>query len=202
MLCGFDDDVLRKIVATIIRIRGLLTQIHPALERVLGPQLDHPAVLDLLQKYPSPASMKTAGTVQLGNRLITRAPRMGRHLAAEITQAPREQTKEFAIAGHLASYAGLAPVTRRSGSSIRGEHNSRRGNKALKTGTISLCFCGPPLFSITDLLRPKDNRGQKTQAGPARPRQMTLQRPLRHDARRHPLRERTPKARPCRSTKT
>lgn len=30
-------------------IRGLLTQIHPALERVLGPRLDHPAVLDLLQ---------------------------------------------------------------------------------------------------------------------------------------------------------
>ena len=40
--------------------------------------------------------------------------------------------KEFATAGHLASYAGLAPVTRRSGSSIRGEHPSRRGNKVLK----------------------------------------------------------------------
>ena len=40
--------------------------------------------------------------------------------------------KEFATAGHLASYAGLAPVTRRSGSSIRGEHSSRRGNKVLK----------------------------------------------------------------------
>lgn len=37
-----------------------------------------------------------------------------------------------ATAGHLASYAGLAPVTRRSGSSIRGEHASRRGNKLLK----------------------------------------------------------------------
>ncbi|HGD8419074.1 TPA: transposase, partial [Escherichia coli] len=38
----------------------------------------------------------------------------------------------FASAAHLAAYAGLAPVTRRSGSSIRGEHPSRRGNKALK----------------------------------------------------------------------
>lgn len=38
----------------------------------------------------------------------------------------------FASAAHLASYAGIAPVTRRSGSSIRGEHRSHRGNKHLK----------------------------------------------------------------------
>lgn len=38
----------------------------------------------------------------------------------------------FPSAAHLASYAGLAPVTRRSGSSIRGEKRARRGNKALK----------------------------------------------------------------------
>ncbi|MBB4787254.1 transposase [Streptomyces rapamycinicus] len=38
----------------------------------------------------------------------------------------------FASAGHLAAYAGLAPVTRASGSSIRGEHPARRGNKRLK----------------------------------------------------------------------
>ena len=33
---------------------------------------------------------------------------------------------------HLASYARLAPVTRRSGSSIRGEHVSHGGSKRLK----------------------------------------------------------------------
>lgn len=38
----------------------------------------------------------------------------------------------FPTAAHLAAYAGLAPVTRSSGSSIRGEHSSRRGNKQLK----------------------------------------------------------------------
>jgi len=32
------------------RIRGLLTQIHPALEHVVGPHLDHPAMLDLLER--------------------------------------------------------------------------------------------------------------------------------------------------------
>lgn len=39
---------------------------------------------------------------------------------------------KIASAAHLAAYAGLAPVSRRSGSSIRGEHPTRRGNKTLK----------------------------------------------------------------------
>lgn len=40
--------------------------------------------------------------------------------------------KQFQSAGHLASYAGLAPVTWRSGTSIRGDHPSKKGNKSLK----------------------------------------------------------------------
>nr|WP_245621996.1 IS110 family transposase [Corynebacterium lactis] len=39
---------------------------------------------------------------------------------------------DFHSAGHLAAYAGIAPVTRRSGSSIRGELPARSGNKRLK----------------------------------------------------------------------
>ena len=198
-LCGFDDDLATQITATSNRIRGFLTQIHPALERVLGPHLDHRAVVDLLQRYPSPAALRAAGETRLANRLVKLAPRLGRRLATEIVQALAEQTvvvpgtsaagvvlpklaeqlatlrrqrdeialeverlleahplyqvltsmpgvgvrtaarlitelsgKDFASAGHLAAYAGLAPVTRRSGSSIRGEHSSRRGNKTLK----------------------------------------------------------------------
>jgi transposase len=38
----------------------------------------------------------------------------------------------FRTPAHLASYAGLAPVTRRSGSSIKGETRSQRGHHALK----------------------------------------------------------------------
>ncbi len=188
MLCGFDDDLAGQITATSNRIRGLLTQIHPALERVIGPRLDHPATLDLLQHYPSPAALHAAGEKRIANRLVKLAPRMGRRFAAEIVAALSEQTvvvigtnaatmvlprlaeqltalrrqrdevateverlveahplhpvltsmpgvgvrtaarlltevagKHFPTAGHLASYAGLAPVTRRSGSSIRGE---------------------------------------------------------------------------------
>ncbi len=52
MLCGFDDDLADQITQTSNRIRGLLTQIHPALERVLSPRLDHPAVLELLGNPP------------------------------------------------------------------------------------------------------------------------------------------------------
>ena len=199
LLCGFDDDLAGQITQVSNRVRGLLTQIHPALERVIGPRLDHPAILDLLQHYPSPAAMKAAGEKRLGNRLLNNAPRKGRAWAGEVIAALGEQTvvvtgtgaaslvlprlaeqlaalrrqrdeiavevekiveqhplqpvlrsmpgvgvrtaarlltevttKTFATAGHLAAYAGLAPVTRRSGTSIRGEHPSRRGNKILK----------------------------------------------------------------------
>ena len=48
--------------------------------------------------------------------------------------------KAIASAAHLAAYAGLAPVTRRSGSSIRGEHPSRRGNKVLKRALLVSAF--------------------------------------------------------------
>lgn len=207
MLCGFDDDLAGQITQTNNRIRGLLTQIHPALERILGPRLDHPAVLDLLERYPSPAQLASLSEKQLSNRLVKLAPRMGKALAVEIIQALSEQsvvvpgthavtivlprlaqqlialrrqraevTKEverlvlvhplypvltsmpgvgvrtaarllidvtcraFSSAAHLAAYAGLAPVTRRSGTSIRGEHPSRRGNKQLKRAMFLSAF--------------------------------------------------------------
>jgi len=207
MLCGFDDDLAGQVTQTSNRIRGLLTQIHPALERVVGPHLDHPAMLDLLEHYPSPAELAAVSEKTLANRLTKLAPRMGKRWAAEIAQALSEQTvvvlgtqaasivlprlaqqlatlrrqrdevakeverlvlahplhpvltsmpgvgvrtaarllidvasRVFASAGHLAAYAGLAPVTRRSGSSIRGEHPSRRGNKQLKRAMFLSAF--------------------------------------------------------------
>lgn len=48
--------------------------------------------------------------------------------------------RAFASAAHLAAYAGLASVTRRSGSYIRGEHPSRRGNKTLKRALFLSAF--------------------------------------------------------------
>lgn len=207
MLCGFDDDLAAQITQTSNRLRGLLTQIHPALERVLGPRLDHPAVLALLQQYPSPAALAAVSEKRLAAHLGKAAPRLAKTLAAEIHQALSEQTvvvpgtqaaglvlpklaqqlmtlrrqreelaqeverrvsahplspvlmsmpgvgvrtaarlltevtsRPFVSAAHLAAYAGLAPVTRRSGSSIRGEYASRRGNKVLKRALFLSAF--------------------------------------------------------------
>ncbi|MEW9874243.1 IS110 family transposase, partial [Arthrobacter sp. HS15c] len=92
MLCGFDDDLVAQATATSHRIRGLLTQIHPALERVLGPRLDHPAVVDLLRTWPTPQALRRAGTKRIAARLRKLAPRIGDRLAGEISQALDRQT--------------------------------------------------------------------------------------------------------------
>ncbi len=207
MLCGFDDDLGAQITQVGNRVRGLLTQIHPALERAIGPRLDHPAILDLLQRWPSPHDLRSAGEKRIAARMLKLAPRKGREWAHEIVVALGEQTvvvtgtnaaalvvprlaaqlatlrrqrddvateveklvdahplqpvltsmpgvgvrtaarlltevagKHFPSPGHLAAYAGLAPVTRRSGSSIRGEYSSRRGNKILKNAMFLSAF--------------------------------------------------------------
>jgi transposase len=223
MLCGFDDDLAKQVTATSNRLRGLLTQIHPALERVLGPRLDHPAVLDLIHTWPTPTQLRAAGRRRVATRLKKQAPRMYDRLTEEIFEALDQQTvvvvgtnaaavvlpqlagmlaglrasrdtlhaqveaiveahplhpvlnsipavgirtearilteivgKDFASAGHLASYAGLSPVTWRSGSSIRGDHSSRRGNKVLKRALFLSAFAAlkdPPSRAYYDRKR-------------------------------------------------
>lgn len=61
VLAGFDDDLLGQMTATRNRLRGLLTQIHPALERAVGPHLHQIGVLDALVTWPTPQRLKTAG---------------------------------------------------------------------------------------------------------------------------------------------
>jgi transposase len=62
--------------------------------------------------------------------------RTGARIITEIGDIDR-----FPTPGHLAAYAGLAPVTRQSGSSIRGESKSRRGNHRLKHALWMSAFC-------------------------------------------------------------
>jgi hypothetical protein len=45
MIVGFDDDLAGEATRVANRLHGLLTQIHPSLERVLGSRLQHPASL-------------------------------------------------------------------------------------------------------------------------------------------------------------
>ncbi|WP_079408468.1 transposase [Streptomyces sp. 3211] len=47
------------------------------------------------------------------------------------------------LPAHLATCAGLAPTTRSSGSSIRGEPPSRRGSKAAQRSLLPLCIHSP-----------------------------------------------------------
>jgi transposase len=62
-------------------------------------------------------------------------PRTGARILAEIGDGSR-----FASGDKLASYAGLAPVTRQSGKSINGESQSRRGNHRLKNAMFLAAF--------------------------------------------------------------
>lgn len=62
-------------------------------------------------------------------------PRTGARILAEIGDGTR-----FPNGSKLASYAGLAPVTRQSGKSLNGESKSRRGNHRLKNAMFLAAF--------------------------------------------------------------
>lgn len=208
VLVGFDQDLAAEATRTSNRIRGLLTQFHPSLERVLGPRLDHQAVTWLLERHGSPAALRKAGRRRLVEVIRPKAPRMATRLIDDVFDALDEQTvivpgtgtldivipslarqlaavhdqrrameaqintlleehplsqvlismpgvavrtaavllvtvgdgTGFPTAGHLASYAGLAPTTKSSGTSIHGEHAPRGGNRQLKRAMFLSAF--------------------------------------------------------------
>ncbi len=229
VLVGFDDDLAGEATRISNRIRGLLTQIHPALERVLGPRVQHKAVLELLSRCGGPAGLRKAGRSKLLEIAGKNAPRMGERLVAQVMTALDEQTvtvpgtttaqkilprladslrevllqrdqvagevegildvhplarvltsmpgigvrtaarillevgdgTAFPTPGHLAAYAGLAPVTRRSGISIRGEHPPKGGNKQLKRAFFLAAFASlahPPSRAYYDRKRAQGKR--------------------------------------------
>ena len=63
------------------------------------------------------------------------AVRTGARILAEVGDAGA-----FPTAAHLASYAGLAPTTKSSGTSIHGEHAPRGGNRQLKRAMFLSAF--------------------------------------------------------------
>jgi len=71
--------------------------------------------------------------------VLTSMPGLGVRTAIKILTIIGDGSA-FPTAGHLAAYAGLAPVTRRSGSSIKGETRSQRGNHALKSALFLSAF--------------------------------------------------------------
>jgi transposase len=209
VLGGYDDDLAHDVNRTANRLRDMLLAVGPALERVLGPRLDHPVARALLARYPTPTALRAAGRRRLTPLAKRHAPRIGARLVDEIQAAlaaqtitvPAEETtgrvirelaeeldrladrrdrlaqeieqtfsghpqapvllsipgigartgarilteigdiNRFPTAGHLAAYAGLAPVTRQSGRTINGETRSRRGNHRLKNAMWLSAFC-------------------------------------------------------------
>ena len=71
--------------------------------------------------------------------VLTSMPGLGFRTALKILTIVGDGSA-FPSAGHLAAYAGLSPVTRRSGSSIKGETRSQRGNHALKSALFLSAF--------------------------------------------------------------
>ena len=208
VLVGFDDDLAGEATRLTNRIRGLLTGLHPALERVLGPKITHTAVLEILTRCGGPSGIRATSRRKLTSIAAKHAPRIGAKLVDDIQDALAEQTvtvagttaadtvlpklaeslktvlsqrktvagevegildahplaevltsmpgigvrtaarillevgdaSAFKTSGHLAAYAGIAPVTHRSGSSIRGEHPTRAGNRKLKRAFFLAAF--------------------------------------------------------------
>ncbi|RKS76168.1 transposase IS116/IS110/IS902 family protein [Actinomadura pelletieri DSM 43383] len=232
VLVGFDDDLAGEATRVRNRIRGLLTQVHPALERVLGTKLDHPAVLEILTKFGGPQGLRDAGRRRLLNLTRKLAPRMGERLVTDIMNAldaqtvtvpgtaaaeavlPRlavslrnvlDQRKQiaaevermldahplakvltsmpgfgartasrvllevgdgsaFPTPGHLAAYAGLAPVTKQSGTSIKGERPPKGGNKNLKRAMFLAAFASLADPASRAYYRKKREQGKRHNA--------------------------------------
>lgn len=207
MLTGFDLDLSRQVNQVANRIRGLFTQIHPELERVLGPRLEHDAILEVLIAWPTPQALRKAGRARIDAKLKKYGARRHTAWTQDILTALAQQTvivtgteaaglvvphlarqlvslhaqrsdvaaevekivathplymvlrsmpgiglrtaaviiaelagKTFTSSAALASYAGLAPTTRQSGSSIKSERVSHSGNKRLKRALFLSAF--------------------------------------------------------------
>ena len=98
---GFDDDLAGEATRISNRIRGLLTSIHPALERAIGPTITHPAVLEILSRCGGPTGIRTAGRRKVASIAAAHAPRIGAKLVTAIWAALHEQT--VTVAGTTAA---------------------------------------------------------------------------------------------------
>ena len=110
MLTGFDLDLARQVNQTEGRIRGLYTQIHPALEAVVGPWLEHDAVLEVIAAWPTPADLKRAGKARIDARLKKHGCRRHTTWAGQIVSALEHQT--VVVAGTDAAATVLPHLAR------------------------------------------------------------------------------------------
>jgi len=92
MLTGFDLDLARQVNQASNRIRGLYTQVHPALKTVLGPRLEHDSVLEVIAAWPTPAALRKAGRARIDAKLKAHGARRHAAWAQAIIDALARQT--------------------------------------------------------------------------------------------------------------
>src|SRR6478735_9268703 len=110
---------------------GTLDIVVPSLARSLGAVHEQRRALEtqintLLEAHPL-------------SQVLTSMPGVGVRTAAVLLTTVGDGSS-FPSAAHLASYAGLAPTTRQSGTSIHGEHAPRGGNRQLKRAMFLSAF--------------------------------------------------------------
>lgn len=102
------------------------------------PQLAEQLALVLAQRQRVAEQLeKLVDSHDIGCRLLT-MPGVGFRTAARVVV--ETSGRQFRTPGRLAAFAGLAPVTHRSGTSIRGERAPRRGNRRLKRALYLSAF--------------------------------------------------------------
>lgn len=120
-------------------IRGLAGQLLAVLEQR---DILHGELEELLATHPLA-------------EVITSMPGVGSRTAIELLRTVGDGST-FPSAAHIAAYAGLAPTTRQSGRTIKGEHQARRGNRALRSALYISAFASlkhPPSRSYYDRKR-------------------------------------------------
>ena len=101
VLVGFDEDLAAEATRLANRIRGLLTQIHPALERVVGPRLATKQGFAVIEQLGGPQGISAVSRAKL-LRIVSHAnPRHAQDFVDAISHALSEQT--VVVAGTTAA---------------------------------------------------------------------------------------------------
>src|SRR2546430_959260 len=127
VLVGFDDDLAGEASRSTNRVRGLLTHIHPALERVLGPKTAHPAVLELLSRCGGPTGLAKAGRRKLITIAVKHTPAWAKPRHRHLCRPARTQRHR---PRHGRRRNGAAPAGRQP---ARGTASTRPGRRRGRT---------------------------------------------------------------------
>src|SRR5699024_5351340 len=120
MLAGHDDDLAADATRITNRIRGVLVDVHPALERALGPHLDKKAGPALLARFGGPVGIAAASRTSLRALLRKHAPRAHGRILDAIADALSEQS--VVIAGSSAADQVLKTL----GAQLQANQTARR----------------------------------------------------------------------------